>query len=367
MDEGDRLWQLRKPYDPAPGNQLFFQNLYTSVNLIEAMDVMPGGRILEIGCGPGWLSEILMLLGFEVDAVEPSEQMNEIAKARVSVASSHYRITDPPRVTFHCCPIEEAELEEGAYDGLLFYDSLHHVADEKEAVERSFRLLRDGGVLGISEGAWIPGDLVQARALEDEMMRFGTLENPLTQEYLDSLLEQAGFVKITRYSSINGFFPTDQEHQSIGRAAQQPSGKTNNLTAIKPSLIVGATTRDYRMMTRASITVLSELWDDDAGQVTLTARFVNTGETTWLPQPRLHGRGWVAIALRSGFPGSDSYLEAAQRHQLPQPVPPNGEATLDLSYDVPVGSKTRDWYLDLVNEGFFWFSERGTEAAKVGP
>jgi SAM-dependent methyltransferase len=364
MDEEEYQYLHHKPYERSRGNRPLFLDHYTAMNLIQTMDVIPGGRVLEVGSGPGWLSEILMMLGFEVDAVEPSEKMIEIAEARLSGALNHYRVADPPSVTFHCITLEEAEFDDDVFDGILFFDSLHHIVNENKAIEKSYRYLREGGVLGISEGAWIPGDIDQANTLDDEMRRFGTLENPLTKEYLDFLLVQAGFVRITRYHSINGFFPLDQQQRSIASAAQLPAANTNNLTAIKPPSVAGPTTRDCRALTRAEITILKETWDDESGNVSLTARFVNLGETTWLQQqPR---SGGVTIALRSGAPGSDSYLEAIQRHQFPKTVSPDDQVTVDLAYNVPVGSKGKVWHLDLVNEGLFWFSERGSKAATVG-
>jgi 2-polyprenyl-3-methyl-5-hydroxy-6-metoxy-1,4-benzoquinol methylase len=364
MDEGEQLWLYSKPYDRAPGNFGYFQEQYTAMNLIRAMDVMPGGRILEVGSGPGWISEILMLLGFEVDAIEPSEKMIEVAEARLSGARSHYRATNPPRVSFHCCTLEEADFEEGTFDGVLFYDALHHVVDEQKGINSFFRFLRQGGVIGISEWAWIPGDEEQEATLEDEMKRFGTLENPLTREYLDDLLEQAGFVGVTRYHSINGFIALDQEGCGVASLAQHPAPRTNNLTARKPSSVAGPTTQDYRAVTRARVVILEESWNDEDGEVSLTVRLENLGETTWLQ--RQTRCGWVAIALRSGVPGSEGYLEAAQRHQIPEPVPPKGNVTVHLAYEVPAGTRARTWHVDLVNEGLFWFSECGTEPAEVG-
>ena len=39
----------------------------------------PGGRILDLGCGPGWTSLFLARAGFEVLGVDISERMIEVA------------------------------------------------------------------------------------------------------------------------------------------------------------------------------------------------------------------------------------------------------------------------------------------------
>ena len=52
------------------------------------------GRVLEVGSGPGWVTEMLMGLGFEVDAVEPSASM---IRAPVAPPTSPVAITGCPR------------------------------------------------------------------------------------------------------------------------------------------------------------------------------------------------------------------------------------------------------------------------------
>jgi hypothetical protein len=46
-------WLYRKPYDPRPGHEQFFLQIYAVMNLLKVMDVPAGGRILEVGSGPG--------------------------------------------------------------------------------------------------------------------------------------------------------------------------------------------------------------------------------------------------------------------------------------------------------------------------
>ncbi len=86
------MWLYRKPYDRDPGNPEFFHETYSVLNLLRAMAISPGGRILEVGSGPGWISEILICLGFEVEGIEPSSDMIAIARERIDAAIQHYRL-----------------------------------------------------------------------------------------------------------------------------------------------------------------------------------------------------------------------------------------------------------------------------------
>jgi ubiquinone/menaquinone biosynthesis C-methylase UbiE len=354
-------WLYRKPYDPRPGHEQFYLQVYAVMNLLKAMDVPAGGRILEVASGPGWVTKLLMLLGYEVDAVEPCADLVAIARERIESASKHYRLRETPRVEFHVDTVEDVELPPESFDAVLFHDALHHVLDEEAVLARSFRFLKPGGVLGISEDAWRPGNRQQESELEEEIARFGTHESPFAQPYLDSLLLEAGFLDVQRYHSVNGFFPAEMGTMSLEEAAQTRASISNNLTAWKPAF-EGPTTLDPEAETKARIVILDRSFDRPNRKATLHLRLINAGATVWLHRPRK--AGWVSLALRSEPLGSPDSCEAQPRHRLPRSVPPGGEVELRLVYYLPEGYERHSWRIDLVNEGLFWFSQRGSSAAE---
>ena len=81
-------WLYRKPYDNRAGNEQFYLQAYAVMNLVRAMDIRHGGRILEVGSGPGWVSELLMLLGYDVDGIEPSADFVAVARERIERAAA---------------------------------------------------------------------------------------------------------------------------------------------------------------------------------------------------------------------------------------------------------------------------------------
>lgn len=358
----DDSWLYRKPYDHNAGHPEFFDNLYGVMNLLRAMDITTAGKVVEVGSGPGWVTEILLALGYEVDALEPSEEMLAIARERVAHARRHFRLGEAPRSGFHAEPLEACTLPGESYDAVFFHASLHHVIDEERGLAQCFRLLRPGGVLGVSEAAWIPGDRLLEEGLDKEMRQFGTLENPFTAEYLDFLLDKHGFVDIQRYYGVNGLFAPEMSSAPIAEVATSRPFHHNVLTARKPSPN-GATTLDPGARTAASIEVLDSSLDRSTGVARLQARLINGGETTWLPEAP--GAGWVSIALRQGELESPAFLEGEFRHRLPRAVKPGEELVLSLTYRLPASSLDGPWLLDLVNEGMFWFSHRGSRPAVV--
>src|SRR5262249_31327784 len=154
---------------------------YNVLNLLEVMRVPRRGRILEVGSGAGWLTEILMGLGYEVYALEPSEDMSAVARERAAGFVRHHRYRNPPPVHYLCEALEECSLPDESLEGIVFHEALHHVVDEERGFAQCFRVLVPDGVLGVTgEGAWVPGDRRLEAACEAEMARYGTLENPYT-------------------------------------------------------------------------------------------------------------------------------------------------------------------------------------------
>jgi SAM-dependent methyltransferase len=362
LSDESRAWLYRKPFDVSTGHPAFFDEMYGIMNLLRAMAITPRGRVLEVGSGPGWVTEILLALGYDVDAVEPSADMIAIARERVDDARRHYHLGDSPRAEFHAEPLETCPLPGDCFDAVVFHAALHHVVDEEKGLGQCFRLLRPGGVLGVSEGAWVPGDRYWEEKLDAEMRQFGTLENPFTAEYLDFLLRRLGFVDVRRFYAINGLFPAEMGDCTIAKAASYRPWDGNHLTARKPAPHA-ATTLDPGARTEAEIAVLESALDRAAGVARLKVRFVNRGDTAWLAESR--GAGWVSIALRRGEPGSPGFLEGESRHRLPRTLPPGEELVMDLAFRLPAGTFDDTWHLDLVNEEVFWFSMRGTRPAAV--
>ena len=67
LQAGDVLWLHSKPFDPNSGHPQYFRLMFDLLNILQVMAVPAGGRVLEIGSGPGWVTEILLMLGFTVD------------------------------------------------------------------------------------------------------------------------------------------------------------------------------------------------------------------------------------------------------------------------------------------------------------
>lgn len=348
-DETDLRWLHAKPYDGSPGNTVFFSEMYQVLNLLEAMRIAPRGRVLEVGSGPGWVTEILASLWFEVVAVEPSTDMIEIARERLAAAGKRLSAVEPFEVSFLPRAIEDCELADESFDAVVFHESLHHVLDERKALKVCFDALRKGGVLGVSEWAWRPGDEDLERELLTEMEKYGTLESPYQPEYLDQILRETGFSEIQRYHAINGFFAVSAGDRPVSDLAQAHAASTNNLTARKPSPW-GVTSADAPLLTKGTVTVLDQR--SAAGRaIALKLGIANTGETTWLPRtPRA---GSVSVGFRTR-PEGGAAEEVAARVYLESPVPPG--SSFELEVTLRASSSPGDLEVGLVLERIDWIA-----------
>ena len=155
-DDG-RAWLYRKPYDAKPHNHEFFDDIYPVLGLIRAMRVRPGGRVLDVGCGPGWTVEILAGLGYDVDGLEPAADM--IAHRR---AAAGRLLPQPPDRTAPGRALPPRQPGRAGPGGRrVRRHPVPRLAAPRHrrggGLARCHRLLKPCGVLGISEGAWISG------------------------------------------------------------------------------------------------------------------------------------------------------------------------------------------------------------------
>src|SRR5262249_15382722 len=153
---------------------------------------------------------------------------------------------------------------------------------------------------------------------DQEMARYGTLENPYCFEYLEHLLQRLGFEEITRYHGINGFFPASQGGLTIAQAAWAPAEANNHLTARRPRHDGRLPTASGRGRTAAELAVLAVTTDAGRRRVDCRLRASNVGETVWLD--RLRPQGWVSLALYQGDLAAGRITEAQPRNRLPRPV-----------------------------------------------
>lgn len=167
----------------------------------------PPARLIEFGCGVGWLSLFLAQRGYDVTGVdispdaiaaaERNRQARGLAHARFVVGDYE----SPPPAT--------------GCDYALFYDALHHAEDERLAVRRAYEALRPGGALIAFETDHGHSTTEVSRHAVAE---YGVHEKDIPCDYIARLGREAGF---TRHLIL------PRPHQMI-RSLYRPSYATSS-------------------------------------------------------------------------------------------------------------------------------------------
>src|SRR5436190_19794118 len=191
LSEGERLWLETKPFAAPPSFELA-TCLRTFAHIVEELKLGPRAQVLDVGCGPGWMSEYLARCGYWVTGIDISEDMVEIARLRVAQIPDQVGQGIDAHAEFHAMPVREMPWT-GRFDAAILYDTMHHFDDELETLRVIHRTLVPGGTIYIREGARPAPGSESEQALIEEMRRHETLESPFDPRYLLEVVRGAGF------------------------------------------------------------------------------------------------------------------------------------------------------------------------------
>ncbi|KAK7932527.1 methyltransferase domain-containing protein [Apiospora marii] len=197
--------------------------------LIQKLEIKPGMRVLDVGCGPGNLTAYLADLVGErgtVVGIDPSPE--RIALAQETAVAGRENLS------FHVGRAEDLHpFDTASFDAVYCNSTLHWVADQPRALREFGRVLAPGGRLGVSGQS---GDFVAAhQRIRAEVLGrapyrdFGhdTAGEPrfLKRQEMDELLDAAGFAG--RSFAVNKIFKsTNDGGEMVDWLASSSSGKT---------------------------------------------------------------------------------------------------------------------------------------------
>jgi SAM-dependent methyltransferase len=363
-----RLWLRTKPFG-APPNEELGRCLHTFAHVVELLQLGLRAQVLDVGCGPGWMSEFLARCGYWVTGVDISPDMVEIAGERVAAIPREVGEDIEPLAEFHALPVREMPWT-SRFDAAVLYDTMHHFDDELETLKAIRRTLVPGGQLYIHEGVKPPPGSEAERNLLFEMERFGTLESPFDPDYLADVVDRAGFVDVRRLVEVDELVdlapvasgrrrilerlvPDRLRARALGQAALRPD--FNIVHAFNPIPQQGTAGAAF-----AALIDAGGGWEVAGDELALQLEVTNTGRGfwpagLWYPYPK----GSVTVGpYLAGERGGR--LRELARVSLPRSVSPGETVTVELrlSREQVEGSRVA---VDLVREGLFWFSEVGSQ------
>jgi SAM-dependent methyltransferase len=365
MPEEERLWLRTKPFS-APPNFELAACLRTFAHVVDHLGLGLRAQVLDVGCGPGWMSEFLARCGYWVTGIDISEDMVEIARLRVSRIPEQVGQGVDPMAEFHAMRVRDLPWTD-RFDAAILYDTMHHFDDELETLRVILRALAPGGTIYIREGARPPQGSEGERALIEEMRERKTLESPFEPRYLLSVVREAGFDDVRRLVEVDELIRVGDLRYPFDAVARfvrylRGRGDINTVVARKP---LGIDVRTDATNFSGRIEPLGG-WEDspEPGEKLLWVEVTNEGRAFW---PMARGfpfpTGTVTVAPYT-VDETGERIEL-DRAMLPHGVSPGASARVVVR--VPAEAARREVTIDLVREGLAWFSELGSQPLVVPP
>jgi SAM-dependent methyltransferase len=373
LDPAARLWLRTKPFR-APPNQELPSCFHTFAHVVQLMQLGLRAQVLDVGCGPGWMSEFLARCGYWVTGVDISPDMTEIARERVAAIPTEVGEGLEPLAEFHAMPVREMPWV-SRFDAVVLYDTMHHFDGEVETLQVIRNTLVPGGQLYIHEGVKPPAGSEAERNLVAEMERFGTLESPFDPEYLVAVVEQAGFTEVRRLVEVDELvdlaLPLDRRERLVERLRpDRLRSRAHRQAVLRPEFNIihafnpipgdGTASADFSARIEAD-----GGWRVSGNELLLTVLVTNTGRAFWpaghwYPYPV----GSVTVGPYLVGPQGERVVEL-QRGNLPRPVSPGETVRVDLRVSREQVAESQVVTVDLVREGLLWFSEAGSDVLSV--
>lgn len=222
-------YHLIKPFLGGPDFQPFLQDLNGFLNYFDQVDLPMRSSVLDVACGPGWVSHYLAKLGYNTLGLDISDDM--IALARQRLASEPYSVfcNSTPSSEFLVHDIEDAPLPSSTqFDAAILVAALHHFYNPIRALHHIAQNLKPDGTVFICEGVAPSEGSPSFLHNLSIMKQYKTLERPFSREQLQRILELTGFRYFQFFDQINGFFDPESPLDTIRLKQQRDSGVVFN-------------------------------------------------------------------------------------------------------------------------------------------
>ena len=123
---------------------------------LDHLESIGAKKVLELGCGAGWLALEMARRGFDVEAHDISQERIRIAEEYFADRAQHeqlgaveYRVTD----------LESFVPQPDTYDAIVSFTTLHHIRNKRAVIQRCYDALPTGGTFIVFDddrhsGAW---------------------------------------------------------------------------------------------------------------------------------------------------------------------------------------------------------------------
>ena len=360
----DHEYLLTKPFSRINSRQ-DSRLLQSFLAAADQLRVPANGRILDLGAGSGWVSELLAKRGYRPISLDLSFALLTLGRCRFE----RERLT--PRLAVS--DMTRLPVAAGSVDAVFVMDALHHVPSIADVFHEAYRVLVDGGQFILAEPGEGHADSEKARS---ERLVHGVQEREVHLFEAVDRGREAGFTDIRVVLDAP---PVTMTPEAIRQATKvsadewivhsedQPAAFPEFLLQsafCRPIIVFGKGRRpvDSRLPQRLQAEIAPRLVRRGA-QVQGTATVRNVGDTRWLGGGEAVGHVRLGIQLLT----SDHHMVDVEfaRARLPADVPPGAAVEVDVNVTLPDADVRYVLKLDLVDEGICWFEDVGSRVVYV--
>jgi MPBQ/MSBQ methyltransferase len=185
-------------------------------HLLERLEIGPGTRLLDVGCGIGGTSRMAAMAGAEVTGVDLTPEFVEAATIltkRVGLAN---------RATFLTTPGESLALPDASFDVAVMVHVGMNIPDKQAVFAEVHRVLAPGGRFGIYD---------QMRTRDGDL----TYPLPWAEDERSSFVETAA--DYTRELEAAGFTVDEVEDRTASTMGGPPPGPVSNAVIFGPEFV----------------------------------------------------------------------------------------------------------------------------------
>jgi len=126
--------------DEGRDAQLEQEHVDVARQVIAAMQLQPGERVLDLGCGNGWATRLIAQAspGVQAIGVDASPKMIARAEALHSLTI---------RARYELGTFEKLDFKDRHFDRVFSMEALYYAADLAQAIRECFRVLKPGGTV----------------------------------------------------------------------------------------------------------------------------------------------------------------------------------------------------------------------------
>ncbi len=363
--EKETHYNFTKPFTPVNREQNV-RLLHSFLVVAESLRAPRGARVLDLGGGAGWVSELLTKLGYAPVTLDIAPSLIRVGRDRFTREHLPFR---PVAGDMTRLPVRD-----GAMDAVVVIDALHHAPDVAAVFREAYRVLAPGGQFVLAEPGEGHSETEKSRG---ETATHGVCEGEIHLFDAVGFGREAGFDEtraVPHYVPSVAMTPDDVRYNmsaTLGRWRVRHGDVPASFDEFvmqsmlsHPVLVFtkGRRALDSRMPGRLRARLAPRL-AREGPRVTGSVAVRNEGDTIWR-----HGDGEpgsVRLGLQLMTPDRQLLDLDFSRARLVADLAAGSEVAVSIDVRLPDATAGYVLKLDMVDEHVCWFEDHGSKPVYV--